>query len=167
MQAALFWGRVNFEVRLHRKQQLGTGMCFNSYITYSDTGVLIICSPFQCDRGQGFDCLPIFYSLCSFWFFFKLLLGFAPPSLSFPNPTIPAWQLHTKFIAITTQPPPSLLLFATRVASLSFPSSSGAIPMDCVTREVRGLCWCRGQPSPCQRWDSGSPQELLSPQDHQ
>lgn len=61
VQAALFL--CNFEVRLRRKQQLGTGMCFNSYITYSNTGVLIMCSPFQRDRGQGFDCLLIFYSV--------------------------------------------------------------------------------------------------------
>jgi len=61
-----FRSRVDFEVRLHRKQQLGTGICFNFYITYSDTEVLTICSPSQCDRGQGFDCLPIFYSLCNF-----------------------------------------------------------------------------------------------------
>lgn len=53
MQAALFLGRVNFEMRLQRKQQLGAGMCFNSYITYFDIGVLITCSPFPMSQRTG------------------------------------------------------------------------------------------------------------------
>lgn len=49
-----------------------------------------------------------FFTLCVISdFFSQLLLGFAPPSLSVSNPTIPARQLHTTFMTISTQPPSS------------------------------------------------------------
>lgn len=98
--------------------------------------------------------------------FFQLLLGFAPPCLSFSNPTIPAWQLHTAFIAISTQPPSSCssLQTAPKPGWPVFASQAIQGPLPWTASPER--CWCRDRPSPCRRWDAGSPQELLSPQDH-
>lgn len=99
--------------------------------------------------------------------FFQLLLGFAPPCLSFSNSTIPAWQLHTAFIAISTQPPSSCssLQTAPKPGWPVFASQAIQGPLPWTTSPERR--WCRDRPSPCRPWDVGSPQELPSPQDHQ
>lgn len=123
--------------------------------------------PFQCDRVLDFDCLLIF-TLCIIPDVFpQMLPGFAPFSHSFPNPRIPAWQLHITFMIISTQPPSSCSFLETALKSQSFPYE-----------QFRGhshwLYHPRGMSGPSvqgtitlQCWVGLIPQALLSSQDHQ
>lgn len=96
-----------------------------------------------------------------------MLLGFAPFSPSFSNPTTPAWQLYITFMTISTQPPSSCSFFHTALKSQSFPHE-----------QFRGhshwLCYLRGMSGPLvqgpsvslQCWAGLTPQALLSSQEH-
>lgn len=143
MQAVLFLGRVNFEMRLQRKQQLGAGMCFNSYITYFDTGVLITCSPFPTSQRTRLWFSSHFFPLCNFWFFSLPLLGFAPPSPSFSHPTTQIWQLHATFTVISAAP--HLFLFCLQTVikpeggQSLFPEQFTVVPIDSLRGEARAV----------------------------
>lgn len=112
MQAALFLGRVNFEMRLQRKQQLGAGMCFNSYITYFDTGVLITCSPFPTSQrtrlwfsSHFFLCVISDFFPCHFLALHHLLPRFPIQRLKFGSCTqhLRLFQLHPIFFFFCLQ----------------------------------------------------------------
>lgn len=128
MQAVLFLGRVNFEMRLQRKQQLGAGMCFNSYITYFDTGVLITCSPFPTSQrtrlwfsSHFFLCVISDFFPCHFLALHHLLPRFPIQRLKFGSCTqhLRLFQLHPIFFFFASKQS-----LNQRVASLCFLSNS-------------------------------------------
>lgn len=69
-----------------------------------------------------------FFTLCNFsLFFFSAASWLSWPPLSFSNPTIPAVQLHSTFMAISTQPPSSCSFLQTAPQSGWPVSASRAI----------------------------------------
>lgn len=119
-------------------------------------------------QSTGLWLFSHFYSLYNSWFFSQMLLGFASFSLSFSNPTIPAWQLHITFMTISTQPPSSCSFLQTALKSQSLPHKqfrSHSHWLYC----PRGVSvpLVQGPSITLQRWVGLIPQALLSSQDHQ
>lgn len=110
-----------------------------------------------------------FFTLCIIPdFFSQMLLGFAPFSSSFPNPRIPAWQLHITFMIISTQPPLSCSFLHTALKSQTFPYKQfrGHSHWPYYPRAMSGPS-VQGPSITLQCWVGLIPQVSLSSQDHQ